>query len=118
MSDFEDLKVWQKARTLAVSIYELTRSFPRSEIFGLTQQMRRCAISIFSNIAEGRGRYSRPESISFLVIARGSTLELEAQLLVSQDLEYIDKEHAQTLVERCVEIAKMINGMIRYFRSR
>jgi four helix bundle protein len=118
MSDFQELKVWQKARSLAVSVYEVTRSFPRSEIFGLTQQMRRSSISIVSNIAEGRGRYSRAESISFLIIARGSTLELEAQIIVSHDLEYIEKERARALVKRCIEIARMINGMIRYFRRQ
>jgi four helix bundle protein len=97
MSNFRELQVWQKGRVLAREIYVQTRAFPRDELFGLTRQMRRAAISIISNIAEGNGRFTRPEQRNFLMIARGSAFELEAQLIVSGDLEWLDSETAGNL---------------------
>src|SRR5690242_15978320 len=88
-SNYRKLIVWQKARELARCIYRETQKFPRIEMFGLTQQMRRAAISILSNIAEGQGRYTRRDCRRFLVIARGSATELEAQIAISSDLEYL-----------------------------
>jgi four helix bundle protein len=114
MSNFQQLDVWQKARVLARDTYRETRSFPREELFGLTQQMRRAAISIISNIAEGKGRFTRGEYRSFLIIARGSVFELEAQLIVATDLEFIAANQAEPLVERAREIARMINGIIHH----
>ena len=91
-SNFRDLKVWQRARVVAREIYRLTSEFPRHEIFGLAQQMRRAAISILSNIAEGQGRWSRADAKHFMRMARGSALELESQLVIAADLHYIAPE--------------------------
>ena len=114
MSDFENLDVWQNARLLAKRVYGETRTFPREELFGLAQQMRRAAISIVSNIAEGKGRATTGEYKAFLRIARGSTFELEAQLIVATDLELLGTPQAEELVEAARRIARMINGIIRH----
>jgi len=111
-SSYRDLLVWQKARVLAKEIYVLTRSFPRSETFGLVSQMRRTAVSIPSNIAEGQGRWTRPDYRHFLLIARGSTFELETQITIAADIGYLDDPDA--LIERTSEIARMLNGLLRY----
>jgi four helix bundle protein len=111
-SNYRNLDVWQKARVLAKDIYILTRSFPRDETFGLISQMRRTAISIICNIAEGQGRWTRPDYRRFLLIARGSAFELEAQLVIAEDIGYIDD--AEPLTERTIEITRMLNGLLRY----
>jgi four helix bundle protein len=114
MSNFQDLEVWQKARTLARDIYLETRAFPREELFGITRQMRRAAISIVSNIAEGSGRYARGEQRRFLLFARGSAFELEAQLIIAGDLEWLDLELGAKLIDQAKEISRMINGLLRH----
>jgi four helix bundle protein len=111
-SSYRDLLVWQKARALAKDIYILTRSFPRNETFGLVSQMRRTAVSIPSNIAEGQGRWTRPDYRHFLLIARGSAFELETQIIIAADIGYI--EDPDSLTERTSEIARMLNGLLRY----
>jgi len=111
-SSYRDLLVWQKARVLAKDIYVLTRRFPRSETFGLISQMRRSAISIACNIAEGQGRWNRRDYRRFLFIARGSAFELEAQIIIAADIGYI--ENPDSLTERTTEIARMLNGLLRY----
>jgi len=108
------LDVWQKARVIAKDIYLATKSFPRAETFGLVQQMRRAAVSILCNIAEGRGRRSRPDYRHFVLIARGSTFELQAQIIIACDIEYIEKATAKGLVKRTAEIARMLSGLVRY----
>ncbi len=113
-SNYSDLQVWQKTRLLAADVYRMTRPFPREELFGLGQQMRRAAISILCNIGEGNGRWSRTDYRHFLVMARGSALELEAQIVIAEDLEYLSREKASELNEQTLEIARMLNGMIRY----
>ncbi len=109
---YRDLLVWQKARVLAKDIYILTRSFPRNETFGLVSQMRRSAVSIACNIAEGQGRWTRPDYRHFLLIARGSAFELETQIIIAADIGYIDDPDA--LTERTNEIARMLNALLRY----
>jgi four helix bundle protein len=89
MGDFRDLKVWQKAHELALDIYRTTTQFPKQEMYGLVSQMRRCAVSVGSNIAEGRGRGGDIEFARFMQIACGSLTELEYQLLLSRDLKYL-----------------------------
>jgi four helix bundle protein len=113
MNNFRGLDVWQKARLLAREVYSVTRSFPREEMFGLTQQMRRAAISIVSNIAEGKGRHSRAEYRSFLIMARGSAFELDAQTIVAHDLEFIDRPTAAPIIRKANEITRMLNAMIK-----
>jgi four helix bundle protein len=111
-SSYRDLLVWQKARVLAKDVYVLTRRFPRTETFGIVSQMRRSAISIACNIAEGQGRWTRPDYRHFLLMARGSTFELETQIIIAADIGYIDDP--EPLIERTSEIARMLNGLLRY----
>jgi four helix bundle protein len=113
-SGFVGLEVWQKARLLAKDIYVVTRSYPREEMFGLTQQMRRAAVSVLCNIAEGRGRGSRAEYRRFVLIARGSIFELQAQIIISSDIGYLAESTAESLGKRTAEIARMLSGLVRY----
>jgi len=113
-SSYRNLGVWQKAPVLAKDIYLLTASFPRQETFSLVQQMRRGALSIVCNIAEGQGRRSRPDYRHFVLMARGSAYELEAQIIVASDIGYVDETVAESLIERINEIARMLNGLIRF----
>jgi four helix bundle protein len=113
-SHFRDLIAWEKARRLAVAVYRQTQQFPRIEVYGLTQQLRRAAVSVVSNIAEGQGRRSVKENLNFLGIARGSLFEVETQIVISQDLEYISEQAATTLIEQTVEVIRVVNGLIRH----
>ena len=109
-NSFKDLIVWQKSYKLVLEIYKITRNFPKYETYGLSQQMRRAAISIPSNIAEGYGRKHKAEYNHFLSIAYGSLSELETQYLLSNDLEYIQKcEIIETLIK---EVGKMLYRML------
>jgi four helix bundle protein len=112
MRSFRDLLVWQKASALAVDIYRVTRAWPREEIYGLTSQVRRAAISIVSNIAEGEGRQSAAEFARFLRIAHGSLREIEAQVFIAMKLDYLTSEEFDRLDQCCVEVGKMLNGLI------
>lgn len=95
---YRDLDVWKKARSLVKEVYLVTRSFPKDEMYGLMSQMRRCTVSIPSNIAEGYGRQFKKETVQFLHIARGSLFELEPQLFIASDLSYIDEECLEKLL--------------------
>ena len=107
---FKDLIVWQKAYRLVLEVYKITKAFPRSEIYGLTQQIRRAAISMPSNIAEGYGRKHKAEYQQFLSIAYASLLELETQYLLSLDLKYINKNE---IIENLIkEVGSMLYRMI------
>lgn len=118
MSTYRDLLVWQKCRVLTKEIYTVTGNFPRSEVFGLTAQMRRAVTSIMCNIAEGQGRRSAPDQVHFYYMARGSLLELETQLFVSVDLGYIDDGTVQQRLRQSEEIGRMLNGLIVKTRDR
>ena len=107
---YRDLIVWQKAMKLAKETYLLTKSFPKEELYGLTSQIRRCAISIPSNIAEGKGRNSDKEFVRFLQISLGSVYELQTQLELSLELGYIS--NIDDLLNLSIEIEKMINALI------
>jgi len=109
---YKDLIVWQKAKSLAVKIYHLTSKYPSSEIYGITSQMRRAAISIPSNIAEGRGRKGRKEYLNFLNIAYGSATELEAQIDIAKELRFGDFQAYQEIEALLLEVMKML-GTIR-----
>ena len=111
------MKVWQLARVLARDIYRETQSFPRVEMFGLVQQMRRAAVSVVSNIAESQGRRSRAEMRNFTLIARGSLLEIEAQLVIAADLNYIESVQGETLIEQTLEVVRLLNGLIKRYES-
>ncbi len=109
---FKDLKVWQKAIELVKETYSLINFLPKEEIFALSSQMRRAVISIPSNIAEGNSRGTRKEYINFLSIARGSVSELWTQIIVCNELNYIDGKETEKAISLCEEINKMINVMI------
>ena len=110
MFDFRKLRIWQEGYTLTLQVYELTRSFPRDELFGLTSQMRRAANSVPHNIAEGCGRYSRPELLRFTVIAMGSASELQSETLVTQGLGYLTDKQAETLLSDIIRLRKMLTA--------
>lgn len=113
-SNYRELVVWEKARQLAVNIYHVTRAFPRDEVFGLTQQMRRAAVSVVSNIAEGHGRRSARNILSFLAISRGSLLELETHVVIATDLDYIDSDRSESLEGEVLDVVRLLNGLIRH----
>lgn len=108
MHNFKELKIWQKGRRFVKDIYILTRKFPNEELFVLTSQMRRAAISIPSNIAEGAGRGTDKDFSRFLDMATGSSYELESQLYIGYDLEYYSEEELDNYLEKIQEIQKMI----------
>ena len=108
MTDFKQLKVWQKAHDLTLAIYRTTSTFPKEELYGLISQMRRSAVSIGSNLAEGRGRDGDPDFQRFIAIAKGSSAELEYQLLLSRDLGYLHHDQYQQLLTHLSEIGRML----------
>ena len=108
---FEKLLVWQKSRRLAVAIYKTTKEFPKEELFGMISQMRRCRISIASNIAEGSGRQTLKEKARFTEIAYASALELINQLMISLDLEYLKEENYIELRTEIEEITFMLDAL-------
>jgi four helix bundle protein len=111
MHKFEKLKIWQKAMDLAVDVYQATSTFPTEEKYGLISQMRRCSVSIPSNIAEGSGRNSNSQFNQFLGIANGSTSELITQTFLSERLGLMNTDTMRTLVDQCVEISNMNYGL-------
>ncbi len=117
MKVYTELDVWKESRILVKDLYSLTKSFPQEELYGLTNQLRRCAVSIPSNIAEGCGRRTSPDTIQFLHISRGSLYELETQLYIALDLNYISVEDFNIINKRIISCKKLINGFIKYFKS-
>ena len=117
IESYRDLIVWQKAMALVSEIYKFTRTFPKEETFGLTQQIRRSAVSIPSNIAEGNGRSTTPDYINFLHIARGSLFELQTQIELSRNLGFLSETSAPQLLATCNEIERMLNTIISKLRS-
>lgn len=111
--NYRDLIVWQKSMKLVTDIYKISKEFPKEELFGLTSQIRRAAISIPSNIAEGYGRNSTGDYKRFLTISVGSLYEFQTQLEISYNLEYISKEVFDTNFEICIEIDKMMYSLIQ-----
>lgn len=110
--NFEELKIWQIAKEISIEIYKLTQRYPNDELFGIVSQMRRCAISIPSNVAEGHGRGTSKEFVRFLDIARGSLAELKTQVIISHDLGYLDSEIKEELKYRLHGLDKMIVNLI------
>ena len=111
-----DLIVWQKAMDLVTSVYRLTDEFPKSELYGLTSQIRRSAGSIPANIAEGQGRRLGGEFLQFLAHARGSLLELDTHLEIAVRLGMLKKERHSALMEQLIEVRKLLNGLMRSIR--
>lgn len=108
---YRDLKVWQKAIELVTEIYQHTSAFPKAEMYGITSQIRRSAISIASNIAEGAARESTRDFLRFISIADGSLAELETQLIIAKNLEFLTNDVLLSLEGKTNEIGKMLNGL-------
>lgn len=115
--DFRELRVWVKAVDLADSIYDVTERFPKSEIYGLISQLRRAAVSVFSNIAEGCGKRTGKEFVSFLYNAMGSAREIQAQLMFSGRRKFLSEDEAKKLVGDYEELGKMLVRFIEFILS-
>jgi four helix bundle protein len=115
---FRDLQVWQRSIQLSVAVYRLTKGFPREEIYGMTSQMRRSAVSVASNIAEGHGRQSTGEFRQFLCIARGSNFELQTQIEIARALEFSDPKILQEAEGLSFEVGKMISGVLNAIKDK
>jgi four helix bundle protein len=111
MQGHRDLVVWRKSMALVTDVYRETRGFPQDEVYGLRSQIRRAAVSVPSNLAEGHGRNSRKEFHQFIGQARGSLLELETQLEIAQNLGFLSAGIASELLSKAGEIARMLNGL-------
>lgn len=117
MKTHKDLNVWKNSIELVTSIYELTKNYPNNEQYGLISQMKRSAVSVPSNIAEGAGRNYKKEFIQFLFIAQGSLSELETQLIISVNLKYIEESSFELLNKNMNEIRAQISGLIKYLKK-
>ncbi|EZH72824.1 30S ribosomal protein S23 [Aquimarina atlantica] len=115
--EYTELKVWKETRKLVNNLYDITKKFPKDETYGLTSQMRRSAISIPSNIAEGCGRRTSSDSIHFFHISRGSLYELETQLYLALDQNYIEVKEHKNLIEQIISCKKLLNGFINYYKT-
>jgi four helix bundle protein len=117
MHNFKELKVWQLSRNLVREIYEITSEFPPAEKYGLVSQLRRCAVSIPTNIAEGAGRNTDKDFAQFLNISLGSAFELETLLILAHDVSVISQGQLENLSIKISEIQKMIHGLIKTLRQ-
>jgi four helix bundle protein len=117
IKNFTDLLVWQNGHNLVLDIYRLTKKFPQEEKFGLADQVRRAAVSITSNIAEGFGRIKYNDKAHFYTIALGSVYEVQNQILIAKDVGYITGEDCDLLMNSSIDVGKMCSGLIRKTRS-
>lgn len=118
MRSYQELDVWQVAMTMAETCYRTTRSFPTSEIYGLTPQIRRASVSSPANIAEGNGRESTASFIQYLRISQGSAREQETHVLIAQRVEFLSAQDAASLLGECERISKMLRNLIRSLQSK
>jgi len=118
VQSFRDLVVWQKSVDLVTEIYRLSRIFPKEEFFGLTSQIRRAAVSIPSNIAEGRGKSSKGEFQHCLHHSRGSLAEVETQIIIAQNLGYLSKEETEQAIEMISEVGRLLHGLITSIKKK
>ena len=114
---YKDLIVWQKAMDLAVEVYRLTKKMPKDELYGLTNQLRRAAVSVPSNIAEGNGRASTGDYVRFLIISRGSVAEVETQMLLCVRIGYFTQEDIEATLSLCDETGRLLNTIIKKLRD-
>jgi len=114
----KDLNVWKKGIRFVTSIYKITEQFPKSELYGLTSQIRRASVSIPSNIAEGSARNHNKEFIQFLYIALSSAAEVDTQLIIAENLDFIKHEERTLLSDELTEISKMLQGLIKTIKNR
>jgi four helix bundle protein len=109
---YRELIAWQKAMDFVMEVYAAIRLFPRDEVYALASQLRRAAVSIPTNIAEGQARFSSSEFYYFLSRARGALVEVEAQLIIAQNLKYVTPDHGQKLLDKAAELGRILNGLI------
>ena len=116
IKSFTDLNAWKEGHTLVLAIYSTTNKFPSKELFGLTNQMRRCAVSITSNVAEGFSRNTNKDKYQFYTVAQGSLTELQNQLLIARDVKYLPEDEFQKIAQKTIVVNKLLNGLkrIRY----
>jgi four helix bundle protein len=117
IQNFTDLEAWRVAHQLVIGIYKLTQKYPQNEQFGIVNQMRRAAVSITSNIAEGFSRNSLKEKAQFYAIAKGSLTEVENQLLISRDIRYLSAADFERIEQEVRQSNKLITGLLKYARS-
>ena len=117
IKSFTDLNAWKEAHGLVLDIYAITKKFPKEEMFGLTNQIRRAAVSITSNIAEGFSRHSYKEKFQFYSISLGSLTEVQSQLLIARDICYISKIEFDKIADRTIIVNKLINGLLKKTKS-
>ena len=117
MKSYIELDVWIEVRKLVNDVYLITNDFPKEEVYGITNQIRRCSVSVPSNIAEGCGRQTSKDIIRFLYISRGSLYELETQLYLSNDLNFISKEKLNIILLQIETCKKLLNGFINYYKK-
>jgi four helix bundle protein len=113
IKSFTDLNTWKEGHKLVIEIYRVTKNFPKEEVFGLTSQMRRCAVSITSNLAEGFSRRTIKEKQQFYSTSLGSTTELQNQLLIARDIKYLPKNTFQKLAKLSITVHKLTNGLLK-----
>ncbi len=118
MKTHKDLDVWKKSITLVKEIYEFTSTFPKEELYGITSQLRRCAVSIPSNIAEGAARNHKKEFIQFLYISLGSVSELDTQIIICGELNFINNDQFNHIQKNIEDIRAMILGLINYLNNK
>ena len=118
LKNYKELKVWQKSYQLCLEIYKITKGFPKEETYGLTSQIRRAAVSVPSNMAEGYGRKTTPEYIQYLYIAYGSNCELETQASLSGDLGYIEAVKLEKLQDGIGEVERMLKALIKSLEKK
>lgn len=112
LKNYQELIVWQKAMDLVEEVYKASRTFPREEIYGLTSQIRRAAVSVPSNIAEGQGRRTTADFLRHLSIAHGSLREVETQILIAERLKYVTRGTCQEVMNLAGEVGRLLNGLI------
>ncbi|HOY55905.1 MAG TPA: four helix bundle protein [bacterium] len=117
ITKFTDLNAWKESHKLVLEIYKITKDFPKEEMYGLVSQLRRCVISISSNIAEGFSRHTFKDKANFYSMALGSTTELQNQILVARDVGYITQEKFIQIANQTIVVHKLINGLIKYARA-
>ena len=115
---FTDLEAWKEAHKMVLYVYKVSKTFPSDEKFGLTSQIRRAAVSISSNIAEGFGRRTAKDKIQFYIIARSSLLEIESQMLIARDLQYLDSDVFQSFRTQRILVGKLLSGLIKSASTR
>lgn len=118
MYNFKELNVWKLSKDLSVEIYKLTKTFPKSELYGLTSQLNRASISIPSNIAEGSGRETSKDYSRFINIALGSSFEIETQLIIALELEFLSNEKYDKLIDELHQIQKMLHSFNKHLKSK